>query len=382
MSPLGVHLTLLIGPVVPVPAPAPLAEAVQSVEVTQSDEKRSGFQISFAVGRSMPWELLEYTALSSPLLRPFSRVILVVRFGVTPRVLMDGFITNIQLAPRNSPGTSLLTVTGEDVSVMMDMEEVIREHPAQDETIIANKLIASYTPKLGVVPTVIPPRFPDLPLPIERTPVQAKTDLKFLIAMAERHGYTFFVIPGPAPLANIAYWGPPPRIPVKQPALTVNMGAATNVESVDFAYNALAPTTVSGEVPVPMVGAMPVFTFAYTRIPPLAVMSPLPFQLPNVRETVLTDTKGMLYPHALAKAQAMTDKSIDQTVTASGEVDALRYGDLLSARSVVGLRGAGLSFDGLYYVRSVTHTINRGSYRMKFALQREGLGTTTPFVMA
>ena len=139
MSLLGVHLTLLMGPVVPVPAPALLAEAVQSVEVTQSDEKRSGFQISFAVGRSMPWELLEYTALSSPLLRPFSRVIILIRFGIAPRVLIDGFITNIQLAPRNAPGTSLLTITGEDVSVMMDLKEQVREHPVQDETIIANK---------------------------------------------------------------------------------------------------------------------------------------------------------------------------------------------------------------------------------------------------
>lgn len=381
MSLLGVHLTLLIGPVVPVPAPATLAEAIQSVEVTQSDDKRSGFQISFAVGRSMPWELMEYAALSSPLLRPFSRVILLVRFGVTPRVLMDGFITNVQLAPRNQPGASLLTVTGEDVSVMMDLEEKVREHPAQDETIVATKIIASYTPRLGIVPLVEPPKFPDLALPVEKVPVQAKTDLKHLTELAGRHGYTFHVIPGPAPGANIGYWGSPKRVPIKQPALSVNMGAATNVDSIDFAYNALAPTYVTGEAPIPIIGTLPLRTFLYTRLPPLALMPALPFQLPNVRSTVLTDTKELTYPQAFAKAQAMTDTSIDQTVTASGEVDALRYGDLLTARTVVGLRGAGFSFDGLYYVKSVGHTIKRGSYKMKFSLQREGLGTTVPFVM-
>src|SRR5436305_1182586 len=98
MSLLGIHLTLLVGPTLP--APAPLVELLQSVEVTQSDEKRSGFQMSFAVGRSMPWEILEYSALALPLLRPFNRVILLVTFGVTPRVVFDGFITNVQLAPR------------------------------------------------------------------------------------------------------------------------------------------------------------------------------------------------------------------------------------------------------------------------------------------
>jgi hypothetical protein len=47
----------------------------------------------------------------------------------------------------------------------------------------------------------------------------------------------------------------------------------------------------------------------------------------------------------------------------------------------VGLRGAGLTFDGLYYVKSVTHTIRRGSYRQKFVLQREGTMSTVPFVL-
>ena len=380
MSLLGVHLTLLIGPVVPVPAPALLAEALQSVEVTQSDDKRSGFQIAFAVGRSMPWELLEYTALASPLLRPFNRVILLVRFGIAPQVLFDGVITNVQLSPKNAAGQSLLTITGEDVSVMMDLKEQVRDHPVQDETIIANKIIASYLVPWGIVPKVIPPKFPDLPLPTEKTPVQAQTDLKYLQKMAERHGYSFYITPGPAPLANVGYWGPPERIPGKLPALSVNLGSATNVESIEFANHALAATSVSGLASVAGF-PIPFFALTYSRLPPLALMPPLPFQLPNVRETVMTDTKNLNYAQIQAKAQAITDRSMDGVVTATGELDALRYGALLTAHSVVSLRGAGLSFDGLYYVKSVTHTIRRGSYRQKFALQREGTGSIVPFVM-
>ncbi|MGV3721431.1 MAG: hypothetical protein ACO1SX_11035 [Actinomycetota bacterium] len=380
MSLLGVHLTLLIGPIVPLPAPILLAEALQSVEVTQSDEKRSGFQLSFAVGRSMPWELLEYTALSSPLLRPFNRVILLMRFGIKPRVLFDGVITNIQLSPKNAPGQSLLTVTGEDVSVMMDLKEEVREHVAQDETIIANKILLNYTAKWGVVPMVKPPGIPDLPLPVEKTPVQGETDLKYLQKMAKRHGYSFYIIPGPVPMANIGYWGPPQRLPSTQPALSVNMGPATNVESVEFAQHALAPTTVSGTGTLFGV-ALPFHLMVPMLVPPLALRPPLPLQLPNVRETVMTDTKGPKLHQAIGRAQAMVDQSMAQVVTATGEVDALRYGEILTARTVVGVRGAGLSFDGLYYVKSVTHTIKRGSYRQKFALQREGLGSTVPFVM-
>ena len=91
---LGTHLTLLIGPTIAVPAPLPYTEALQSVEVTHSDQGRSGFQLTFSAGRSGPAGLVDYPLLSLPLLRPFNRVILIVTFGVIPRVLMDGIITD------------------------------------------------------------------------------------------------------------------------------------------------------------------------------------------------------------------------------------------------------------------------------------------------
>ena len=74
---LGVHLSLMIGPTLPLPATADIAEAVQSVSVTQNDEGRSGFQIVLQVGRSGAADLLDYRLLQNPLLRPFNRVILI-----------------------------------------------------------------------------------------------------------------------------------------------------------------------------------------------------------------------------------------------------------------------------------------------------------------
>src|SRR5215208_6508425 len=141
---LGVNLTVLIGPNVPTPAPPPVAEALLSAEVTHNDEGRSGFQLTFAAGRSGAFDLVDYPLLRLPLLRPFNRVILTATIGVVPRVLMDGVITNQQLSPGAEPGTTTLSVTGEDVSVMMDLEAKAVEHPAQDEAFIARKLIAGY----------------------------------------------------------------------------------------------------------------------------------------------------------------------------------------------------------------------------------------------
>lgn len=381
MNFLGIHLTLLIGPAAPVPAPLPLMEALQSVTVTHNDQGRSGFQIAFRVGRSGPADLVDYPLLVNPLLRPFSRVIVIVTLNATPRVLMDGVITHQQLQPSEQPGGSVLAVTGEDVSVMMDLEQKAAEHPAQDETIIALKLIASY-PQYGLLPMVIPPPALDLPLPIQRIPVQRATDLAYLNQMAQRFGYVFYVSPGPVPLVNTAYWGPPVRAGLPQRALSVNMGPATNVDSVSFQYNALAPTRVSGEVQDSLTNQkVPVETFFSTRLPPLVSQPALPFNLPNVRTTLLGDTQGLNVMQAYARAQGITDQSMDAVVTATGSLDALRYDGLLQPRALVDLRGAGYSYDGSYYVKNVTHTIRSGEYKQSFTLTREGVGALLPLVV-
>jgi hypothetical protein len=379
---LGVNLTLLIGPTVPVPATPDISEAVQSVSVTHNDEGRSGFQIVLRVGRAGPTDLLDYRLMLNPLLRPFNRVILMVLFGPVPRVLMDGVITNHQFAPGNQPGTATLTLTGEDVSVMMDLVKKRAEHPAQSEPLIALKLIAGYA-QYGLVPMVIPPASIDQPLPTERTPVQQDTDLEYLKKMGSRFGHVFYVEPGPAPGMNFAYWGPPKRTGFPQRALSVNVGPETNVESISFSNNAMAPTVVADEIQDKSMNVrLPVITFFGTRMPPMAAMPALPFNLPNVRTSLLEQGGGGLnVTQAYARAQGVTDKSLDAVVTAQGELDALRYGGVLQPRGIVGLRGAGLTYDGLYYVKSVAHSISKGQYKQKFTLTREGTVSTTPAVV-
>ena len=67
-----------------------------------------------------------------------------------------------------------------------------------------------------------------------------------------------------------------------------------------------------------------------------------------------------------------------EAVTGTGSLDVLRYGRLLKARQLVGVRGVGPAFDGLHYVTSVTHKIKRGEYKQSFELSRNGLISTLP----
>ena len=50
-------------------------------------------------------------------------------------------------------------------------------------------------------------------------------------------------------------------------------------------------------------------------------------------------------------------------MTGNGALDVLRYGRVLKARQLVGVRGAGHGLRRLYYVKSVTHNIKRGEYK-------------------
>jgi hypothetical protein len=374
---LGVRLTLLIGSTVPIPAPPLLTENLESVEVTHTDGGRSGFQISFLSGRAGPQNVVDDPLLFSPFLRACNRVIVIVTFNVMPRVLMDGIITNQELAPGEKPGTTRVTVTGEDVSVMMDMKDESAEHPAQPDPAIVAKLILRYA-QYGLVPVIIPPKVIDPPVVTERIPVQQCTDLGYIEKLGRRHGHVFFITPGPVPGANQAYWGPPKRISVPQKALSVNFGSNSNIDTISFNLDALAPEMVEGNVQDHRTNqAFPVRTFASVREP----LSAQPSWLvdPCKRVSRFREATPSV-ASALGRAQARTDLSTDSTVTATGKLDAARYGDILQARGTVGVRGAGWSYDGMYYVKKVVHSIRRNEYMQDFTLTRDGLGSLTPVV--
>lgn len=388
-------MTLLIGPVVPIPAPPALTEALVSIEVSQKEQGRSGFQLTFQAGRSGPTDILDHPLLLNPLLRTFNRVILIVTFNATPQVLFDGFITRQQLQPSPEPGASTFTVSGEDVSVMMDLVEKKLPHAAMDEQTIVLTTLLGYAQYFLMAPNLIPPAFIDFPPPTEKIPQQSSvTDLAYVNQLATRVGHVFYVTPGPLPGQNIPYWGPMRRLDLAfpQPALSINVGPETNVDSVSFTYDALAPTIVAdlvqtSELNIPL----PVIWPLSTRLPPLSAFpSPL-FNLPNVRVSTLVadpppDSKepaargAMTYTQALGMAMAKVNAASDNVVTVSGELDALRYGRVLEPRGIVGVRGAGFTYDGFYYVKDVTHSIKKGDYKQKFTLSREGVGALTPIV--
>ncbi len=367
------HLTLLMGPVIPAPVPKPVLESLQSAQVTVSAGQRSGFQLTFALGDR---SLINTTLLPAGYFDPKIRVILVVTVRGIPTVLMDGIITRQQVTPSNAPAQATLTVTGEDISLLMDLEERNFCYPAMPDVAKVALIIARYA-IYGMIPLPIPEMFPDVDSPTTRIPVQTGTDLSYIQYLSRKNGYVFYVEPGPLPGANLAYWGPEIRLGVPQPALNVGMDAHSNVESINFSFDGLSrkQLAVTIQEPNTRIGiSIPVPDLNIFQ-PPLALR-----QAPSLRTQKLCDVAKLNPIKATAKALAESAASSD-AVTGSGSLDVVRYGRLLKARGIVGVRGAGTAYDGLYYVKSVTTNLKKGELKQSFTLSRNGLISLTPRVV-
>jgi hypothetical protein len=370
----GVHLTLLIGPTIPVPVPTSVVEALQSVQVTSAAGQRSGFQLSFALSPTSP---LQVGLIPAGYFDPGTRVIIVATVNVVPTVLMDGVITRQEVSISSDLGQSRLTVTGEDISLMMDLSDVLpKPFIGMPQSAQIALIIGTYA-QYGLVPLIIPPIFEDYPVPVDSWDTQHGTDLEYLNLMAEMNGYVFYVEPGPAPFMNLAYFGPPIRIGIPQPALNVGLDAMSNVDSLSFSMDGLSATQYvvivqepQTKLPIPI----PVPDISLLS-PPLAVRA-----APQLRSKRLADIAQLDPVQAMAEALAEAMQAAD-AVSATGKLDVARYGGILRARGMVGVRGAGLAYDGIYYVKSVTHDIKAGEYMQSFTLTRNGLVSLTPAVM-
>lgn len=369
----GFYLTVLIGPAVPVPAPRPVMEALLSAQVTVSAGQASGFQLTFALSKA---SLLNTALLPAGYFDPLTRVILMATVNGFPNVLIDGVITRHELAPSSEPGRSALTVTGEDLTRVMDLVELDGiPYPAMPAEVRVASIIGRYA-IYGMVPLIIPSPVPDVPNPLEKIPGHKGTDLAYVKGLAEEVGYVFYVEPGPAPGMNVAYWGPEIKVGVPQSALSINMDAATNVESMTFSFDGMGKTQYLLMVQEPISKAtipLPLPSIGLLN-PPLGLK-----QIPPLRVEKL-ETANDSVPQALARGLARAAQSAD-VISASGALDVLRYGQVLRACQLVGVRGAGVTYDGFYYVKSVTHNLKRGEYKQSFTLSRNALVPQTPAVI-
>jgi hypothetical protein len=375
----SVQLTLMIGPMFPATPPRPVMDALVEAEVTVKDVGTSGFQLTFSIDKQSPLQLLFLLTGGLPLL--FMRVVLVATVNGVANVLIDGVITNNHISPGDKGSNSTLTLTGEDLTALMNQSNWSGlPFPAMPAEARVALLLAKYA-VFGVVPLIIPSIMIDVPIPIDQIPGQQGTDLDYIRALAARVGYVFYLDPGPAPGMSKAYWGPQIKVGPVQPALSADMDAYTNVESLHFNFdqqqNKIPIIFIYNEqtgipIPIPIPPITPLS-------PPLGAIPPLPTNILGDLQPPHDDLSKRPIPQTIMVGLAEAAR-MAEAVTGEGSLDVTRYGGILKARQLVGVRGAGPAFDGLYYVKSVTHKIKRGEYKQDFKLSRNGLVSTVSTV--
>jgi hypothetical protein len=373
----GIHLTLMIGPAVPVPAPRFVLEALQSVDITVNDTGPSVFQLRFSIGKRSPLEtLFLLTAGAAPI--SILRVVVMVTVGGAPSVLIDGVVTQQQILPGADSAHSTLSITGEDLSVVMRQIDFSGfPFPATPAEGRVGLILLKYA-WLGIVPMVIPSVMLDVPIPTSQIPSQQGTDFDYINELADQVGYVFYLEPQSTPGVSVGYWGPQIKAGSPQPALSINMDARSNCEALSFTFDnqlrELPTVYVYNElskvpIPIPIPNITPLS-------PPLGLVEPIPVKLKPIE-----GVSKYSIPKAVMIGMAKAARTAD-AVKGEGSLDVLRYGRVLQPRRLVGVRGAGTAFDGLHYVQSVTHQITRGEYKQRFKLVRNGLISTVPSVPA
>ncbi len=372
----SIKLSLYMG-TVPAPVPSAVIEALSAVKVDLgSGDTQSGFELTFEIPlRSKVASLFLGLGLAGAGGVPFMRMVLVVTNQGRSEPIIDGVATDIE-AQRTDAGNTRIIVKGKDLTALMDIAELAGvPYPATPPSVRVLAILAKYI-AFGVVPQVIPAVIDEPPLPTERIPLHRGTDYQYIKHLAKEAGYVFYMEAGPTPGLSTAYWGPEIRVGFPQPALTTGMDALTNVEQISFNFDREAksiPVVFLHEsqshlnIPIPIPDITPMN-------PPLGLVPPLPPKVEHISDT------GHLPPGlALMRGLAYAAQHSD-SVFGTGTLDVAKYGGVLKSRRLVGVRGAGLPYDGIYYVKSVTHDIKRGAYKQNFKLARNGLFPTLPVV--
>lgn len=375
---MAARLRLYVGPAVPIPVDAALIEALVSVSVTSATPSAPGiFQLVFEIDPRSPLVTLFVASGSSSL--PILRVVIAAEVNGVETILIDGVRTRHDISPGDVGKPTRLTITGEDLSRVIDyIEFPDLRYPAMPDFARVALILAKYA-FLGIVPKVIPSVLLDVPLPTGTIPQQQGTDLKYIKKLADDVGYIFMMQPGLAVGQSFAYWGPDFRVGEVQPAISFDLDAARNIETGDAGVDtqeAKLPIVViqnpETKIPIPIpVVSNPILN------PPLGAIPPIPLKVERVRGSAKHNPVQAALIGMAKAARSQVGYS-----RVSGTLDAVRYGRLLEPHKLVGLRGFGVAYDGLHYVEKVKSTFSEGELRQEFELTRNGLVSTVPKVPA
>ena len=351
------------------PATAAVLNAMKRIEVEDHAAMAGMLRLRVAVAvkeNGSGWTLLDdelFTRLAN------LRISVTVGGGMAIP-LISAYVIEVDTNFASEPSGSELAVTAMDPTVLMHLDERVKSWPNMMDSDVASAIFSDskyrFTP---VVESTRWSRQED-----DHTLMQRGTDIQFLHQLADRNGYECFVELND--LGEVeGHFHPPRHDRQPQGTLTINMGAATNVNKFQAKYDMLGPTTAKAATLDPdSASTEQSQADTATHSEGMGDTPAVPADRPR---TVLLSQLGMAQAGEVQRfAQSVVDRS-SWAIVAEGELNTLAYGGLLKAKQPVMVRGAGRAFSGRYYVERVLHTIGSdGSYTQRFTLRRNAIGLT------
>lgn len=345
-----------------------LSVDLETVEIIERVDGPSVFSLDFNIDPSVSTD--DFPLVGRAEIAPFARLAVTAAVGNRAQVLADGFVTRQELMPPAQGALGSLAVYGEDVGLLMDLEERSAEYVNLDYSGIARQIIGRYSAQL--TPDVETPRTQDPTDPLRRTRLQHGTDRSYLAAIASRVGHLFYVAPGPSVGQNRACWKAPMLSGSPQTTLASSLLVFSPTSDLHLGYHALQATTASASVldlaqtpSVAQAVALSTSTrTALTRSPAITSQSRL--------RTTLVPHAGASVARTRLFAQSIIDRASDRVAFATARLDVLEHGTMVRAGGIIALSGVGRQYGGAWYVRQVTHRIGRGTFEEQIELSREG----------
>jgi phage protein D len=313
----------------------------------------------------------ELTWVGNDRIGPYANIAVVVTpDGGDPQCIFDGYVLSNRVHMPAGPADATVDVWGQDASVLMGLEEKVREWSGMTDAAVANQIFGSYhgvTPAPDNTREVTPVHAED-----EHTLMQRGSDIAFLRRLARRTGRWCRVLGTGTTGQRVGYFALPSL--TAAPAITINLNdpAKSSVPVLDFSWDIARPTSVlarqasltdadrngvgadTADSGLPALDARALEDFAGRRSSMILTAAADTAELPGRARSVLREAGWF------ARCEGTADIAVLKQV--------LRVG------SVVAVEGVGALLSGAYLVWSVRHTITTQDHAMAFVLVRNAVG--------
>ena len=341
---------------------------LQRLEIRESDSEPTVASLRFGMaqrsdGRWRPVDDEVFTPATSLELD-------VVAPGGLPTRLFSGFVTHLRPHFESIAANCYLEILAMDHAALMDAHERAVSYPDMSDSDAVGEILARYQ---------LQGELSDTPVHYElerELLVQRGSDWSFVVKLARRNGYAFYLEHDDRRGEVVAYFGPA-RLDDTPQADVVILQDGANLRWADVQFRMTGPTRQIGAA-IDVIDKRIIRGDGETEAATLGSESAIEQVASALASRGIDDASALIRDPAWADAglaaqtQAASDE-IGQALELQGEIDPAAYRGLLRARRPVLARGFGELLSGVYFVRVVRTVVDDGALTQTFVATRNAL---------